>query len=70
MQMAGAYTGSTFMPPLFGMLAERFSLAAYPFFLLVFALFLLFGTETLECVLANSGRQSHPSETGAEEKNT
>lgn len=70
MQMAGAYTGSTFMPPLFGILAERFSLAAYPFFLLVFALFLLFGTETLECVLANSGRQSHPSETGAEEKNT
>lgn len=57
MQMAGAYTGSTFMPPLFGILAERFSLALYPFYLLVFALVLLLGIELLEYVLAKSGGQ-------------
>lgn len=58
MQMAGAYTGSTFVPPLFGMLAERFSLSLYPFCLLVFALVLLFGTEALEHVLEKSADSS------------
>ena len=44
-QMASAYTGSTFMPPLFGVLANRFSLRLYPFYLALFALLLLVMTE-------------------------
>lgn len=36
-QMASAYLGSTLMPPLFGLLADRFSVGLYPFFLLIFA---------------------------------
>lgn len=35
-QMAAAYTGSTMMPPLFGLLAQNVSLALYPWFLGVF----------------------------------
>ena len=34
MQMACAYTGSTFVPPLFGILAEHVSIAFYPFIIL------------------------------------
>lgn len=30
MQMACAYVGSTFMPPLFGLAAERISVTLYP----------------------------------------
>lgn len=36
-QMASAYVGSTFMPPLFGLLAENISVALYPFWLALFA---------------------------------
>jgi len=46
-QMAGAYTGSTFMPPLFGLLAGATSISIYPFFILIFALLLLLMTELL-----------------------
>ena len=46
-QMASAYTGSTFMPPLFGLLAAHTTLAVYPFYLLIFALLILLGTEHL-----------------------
>ena len=34
MQMACAYTGSTLVPPLFGILAEHVSIAFYPFIIL------------------------------------
>lgn len=40
-QMASAYCGSTFMPPLFGIIAEYTSLEAYPIFLTVFAVLML-----------------------------
>jgi len=41
-QMAGAYTGSTFMPLLFGILAKTIGVWFYPFFILGFAtLFIL-----------------------------
>ncbi len=46
-QMASAYTGSTFMPPLFGLLAEHISVGLYPFFLLFFAVLMLLMTELL-----------------------
>ena len=36
MQMAGAYTGSTLSPPLFGALADGGLIALYPYYLLFF----------------------------------
>ena len=35
-QMASAYVGTTFMPPLFGSLASRTTIALYPFYILFF----------------------------------
>lgn len=46
-QMASAYTGSTFMPPLFGLLASHTGIFLYPFYLVIFAFVILFGTEIL-----------------------
>lgn len=38
MQMASAYFGSTFMPPIFGLIANHINISLYPFYLSVFAL--------------------------------
>ena len=46
-QMASAYCGSTFMPPLFGLIAQYVSVALYPFYLLLFAVLMLVMTEWL-----------------------
>lgn len=46
-QMATAYLGTTFMPPLFGLLAKFFSIKLYPFYLLFFALAMFFTSEKL-----------------------
>lgn len=46
-QMASAYLGSTFMPPLFGLLASHITIALYPFYLVIFAFVIFFGTEKL-----------------------
>ena len=46
-QMAGAYTGSTFMPPLLGLVASFTGIGVYPYFILGFALILLLMTELL-----------------------
>lgn len=47
MQMASAYIGSTFIPPLFGLLAERISIKLYPFFLFAFVMFMIGMVERL-----------------------
>ena len=44
-QMASAYTGSTFMPPLFGLIAGAVSIKLYPYYLAVFAVLMLVMTE-------------------------
>ena len=44
-QMASAYIGSTFMPPLFGILAEHISVSLYPLFLLILVILLIIMTE-------------------------
>lgn len=44
-QMASAYTGSTFMPPLFGVLAGAVSIKLYPYYLAIFAVLMLVMTE-------------------------
>jgi len=46
-QMAGAYSGSTFMPLLFGLMARTIGIGAYPIFILAFALLLMLMTELL-----------------------
>ncbi len=46
-QMAVAYLGTTFMPPLFGWLASLISIQLYPFYLAFFALLMLATTEKL-----------------------
>lgn len=44
-QMASAYVGTTFMPPVFGLLAQHVSIALYPAFLLVFVILMLVTSE-------------------------
>ena len=46
-QMASAYTGSTFMPPLFGLLANAVGVRPFPYVLTGFALLSFFMTELL-----------------------
>ncbi len=40
-QMASAYTGTTFMPPVFGLVAQYISAQVYPLFLMMFAVLML-----------------------------
>lgn len=51
-QMATAYIGSTFMPPLFGLIADNISIGLYPVFLIVFAFIMIGAFERLNRVLA------------------
>lgn len=45
-QMASAYVGSTFMPPLFGLLGNTISFTIMPFYLAIFAVLMIVMTET------------------------
>jgi len=49
-QMASAYVGSTFMPPVFGLIANHISIALYPYFMAAFAVLMLVMTERLNRV--------------------
>lgn len=51
-QMASAYVGSTFMPPVFGLIAQYFNIALYPVFLLFLAVVMLTMSETLTKVIS------------------
>lgn len=53
-QMASAYTGTTFMPPLFGFIADNINIGLYPVYLLVFAILMLTMTEWLNKVMAEN----------------
>lgn len=46
-QMASAYTGATFMPPLFGFIANYINIHIYPIYLMIFAVLMLVMTERL-----------------------
>ena len=50
-QMATAYIGSTFMPSLFGVIAQHVHIGLYPFYLGIFAIIMLVTTETLNKTL-------------------
>lgn len=51
-QMAVAYTGSTLLPPLFGLLATQTSIALFPFVVLAFLIFMLLSTEKINYILS------------------
>lgn len=55
-QMASAYVGSTFMPPVFGLIAQHISIAIYPFYLAVFVGLNFVMSEKLNALSA--GKQS------------
>lgn len=46
-QMASAYLGTTFMPPLFGFIASKLSLGLYPVFLMIFVILMFIMTQRL-----------------------
>lgn len=51
-QMAAAYIGSTFLPPVFGFVASNTSLALLPVFVLVYVVVMLGSSEQLNALLA------------------
>ena len=53
MLMTSAYIGSTFMPPIFGFVAERITVSIFPFWLLVLLLISLVISERLNKILSN-----------------
>ncbi len=46
-QMASAYVGTTFMPPLFGIIAENINIGLYPVYMAVFAVLMVVCSEWL-----------------------
>ncbi|WP_163194054.1 MFS transporter [Clostridium thermarum] len=50
-QMSFAYTGSTFLPPLLGVIASRTSISIMPFFVVFYIATMLIGSETLNIYL-------------------
>lgn len=57
-QMAVAYTGSTFLPPLLGFVAARSTIGIFPFVIAGFIAIMLLGSEKLNAKLYNNGRIS------------
>lgn len=56
-QMASAYTGTTLMPPFFGLIAQNAGVNLYPWYLLALAVLMLCMTESLNRTIAK-GRRS------------
>ena len=50
-QMAAAYTGTTLLSPLFGVLAQNITMQLYPFFLLLMLVLMAVLSEQLHCAL-------------------
>ncbi len=53
-QMASAYMGTTFMPPLFGAIADHINMGVYPFYLMIFAILMLLMSERLSRAIAEN----------------
>lgn len=64
MQMASAYIGSTFMPPVFGLLAQYVNAELYPYFLAFFAALTLVMTEILNLRVKNKRTMSKETPVG------
>ncbi len=57
-QMAAAYTGSTLMPPLFGVLGTWLGMWIFPFYIIVFVVLGLVMTERLNSLVARRGLET------------
>jgi fucose permease len=55
-QMASAYVGSTFMPPVFGLIANHISIGYYPLYMVIFAILMLVTTEHLNRIIIKRQR--------------
>ena len=60
LQMATAYTGSTLMPMVFGLLAQWISVGLYPLYLMVFLVGMLVMTERATRVFASRELTASP----------
>lgn len=56
-QMASAYVGATFMPPLFGVAASYVGIWLYPLYLMVFAVLMLILSESLNRIIDRNKKQ-------------
>lgn len=56
-QMASAYVGATFMPPLFGVVASYVGICLYPLYLMVFAVLMLILSESLNRTIDRNKKQ-------------
>ena len=54
-KMASAYVGSTFMPPVFGVIAQKINVGLYPVYLLLFAVLMLCMSEKLNRACRKNG---------------
>jgi len=58
-QMACAYIGSTLMPPVFGLIADKINISLYPVYLLLFAVIMIFMSEKMNVIVdRNETKQS------------
>jgi len=55
MQMACAYVGTTFMPPIFGIIAQYISIRLYPLYLIIFVVLMLVMVERMNKVHEGKG---------------
>lgn len=66
-QMASAYVGTTFMPPLFGLIAAHIHIGLYPAFLLTLAVLMLCMSEKLNRTVAKRQEEEARKETVEQE---
>jgi fucose permease len=57
-QMAVAYTGTTILPPLFGLVAAQISIGLFPVVILLFALIMMLSSEKVNRILYKSGKST------------
>lgn len=55
-QMASAYVGTTFMPPLFGLIASLTGSVIYPYYLLIFMILMVISSEVLNRIISENKR--------------
>ncbi len=62
MQMACAYVGTTFMPPLFGLIAEHISIKLFPLFLMICVIMIILMVEKLNHIKCSDNYDNATSE--------
>lgn len=59
LQLAAGNTGALLLPPLFGLVASRFSVNVFPIFLVIYAIILLSSTERLNLLASTTQKLAH-----------